>query len=156
MADAHIRALTARRRIKPTSLRCPSAWQPNPGRRSTYRCGDSVQTTGTTSNLHVQKYPRVAARQIAHPAHLAIVPAHLEATAAAASGFFERRLSVITPAFGSPNTPRTVCSGRKSGNEYVSHSRRVRLGPVRELLNRIGLAVCWGFRYEWGLYNLFA
>src|SRR3954467_8366531 len=49
MADAHIRALTARRRIKPTSLRCPSAWQPNPGRRSTYRCGDSVQTTGTTS-----------------------------------------------------------------------------------------------------------
>jgi hypothetical protein len=24
-------------------------WQPNPGRRSTYRRGDSVQTTGTTS-----------------------------------------------------------------------------------------------------------
>src|SRR3954468_1814698 len=49
MADAPIRALTARRQIKPTSIRCPSAWQPNPGRRSTYRCGDSVQTTGTTS-----------------------------------------------------------------------------------------------------------
>ena len=26
--------------IKPTSLRCPSAWQPNPGRPSTYRCGN--------------------------------------------------------------------------------------------------------------------
>jgi putative transposase len=28
---------------------CHSAWQPNPGRRSTYRCGDSVQTTGASS-----------------------------------------------------------------------------------------------------------
>src|ERR1700720_2824799 len=28
---------------------CQSAWQPNPGRRSTYRCGKSVQTTGATS-----------------------------------------------------------------------------------------------------------
>jgi hypothetical protein len=45
----HIRALTARRPIKPTSIRCPSAWQPNFGRRSTYRRGKSVQTTGTTS-----------------------------------------------------------------------------------------------------------
>src|SRR3954454_19834826 len=35
--------------IKPTSPRCHSAWQPNPGRRSTYRRGKSVQTTGTTS-----------------------------------------------------------------------------------------------------------
>ena len=48
-AADHIRALTARHPIKPTSTRCPSAWQPNPGRRSTYRRGKSVQTTGTTS-----------------------------------------------------------------------------------------------------------
>jgi putative ABC transport system substrate-binding protein len=41
--------LTARHPIKPTSRRCPSAWQPNPGRHSTYRRGKSVQTTGTTS-----------------------------------------------------------------------------------------------------------
>ena len=34
---------------KPTSPSCPSAWQPNPGRGSTYRRGNSVQTTGTTS-----------------------------------------------------------------------------------------------------------
>lgn len=52
MADAHIRALTARHPIKPTSPRCPSAWQPNPGGSSTYRSGNSVQTTGTTSVLH--------------------------------------------------------------------------------------------------------
>ena len=32
-----------------TYSRCQSAWQPNPGRRSTYRRGKSVQTTGTTS-----------------------------------------------------------------------------------------------------------
>src|ERR1700693_1254014 len=50
-----IRALTKRRRIKPTSPRCPSAWQPNPGRGSTYRRGDSVQTTGTTSDLGHQR-----------------------------------------------------------------------------------------------------
>src|SRR5271167_1270114 len=49
MANAHIRALTARHPIKPTSPRCPSAWQPKPGRRPTYRRGKSVQTTGTTS-----------------------------------------------------------------------------------------------------------
>ena len=36
--------------IKPTSPRCPSAWQPNPGRGSTYRSGNSVQTTGTTTD----------------------------------------------------------------------------------------------------------
>jgi putative transposase len=49
IAADRIRALTARHPIKPTSPRCPSAWQPNPGRRSTYRRGKSVQTTGTTS-----------------------------------------------------------------------------------------------------------
>jgi hypothetical protein len=49
IAVVHIRALTALHQIEPTSPRCPSAWQPNPGRRSTYRRGKSVQTTGTTS-----------------------------------------------------------------------------------------------------------
>jgi uncharacterized protein DUF3489 len=43
------RALTAPHPIKPTSPRCRSARQPNLGRGSTYRCGKSVQTTGTTS-----------------------------------------------------------------------------------------------------------
>src|SRR5262245_19521618 len=45
-----MRALTAPHPIKPTSLRCRSAWQPNLGRGFTYRCGKSVQTTGTTSD----------------------------------------------------------------------------------------------------------
>ena len=48
-AGVPIRVLTAARRIKPTSPRCHSAWQPNPGRGSTYRRGNSVQTTGTSS-----------------------------------------------------------------------------------------------------------
>src|SRR3954470_2231643 len=43
------RALTARHPIKLTSPRCHSAWQPNRGRRSTYRRGKTVQTTETTS-----------------------------------------------------------------------------------------------------------
>jgi hypothetical protein len=45
--------LTAARRIKPTSPRCHSAWQPNPGRGSTYRRGNSVQTTGTSSDNRI-------------------------------------------------------------------------------------------------------
>ena len=50
----------------------------------------------------------------------------LDAAAAPARRFFERRLSVITRAFGSPKMPRTVGCGRKPGNEYPSHSRRLR------------------------------
>src|SRR6516225_208620 len=44
-----IRALTDARPIKPTSTRCLSARRPNPGRGSTYRRGNSVQTTAATS-----------------------------------------------------------------------------------------------------------
>jgi len=49
IAAAHIRALTAARRIKPTSTFRRSARRPNPGRGSTYPRGDTVQTTGTSS-----------------------------------------------------------------------------------------------------------
>src|SRR5260370_23664285 len=49
-AEDRIRALTATPRIKPTSPRCRSAGQPNLGRGSTYRRGDSVQTIGTSSH----------------------------------------------------------------------------------------------------------
>src|SRR3981189_1781537 len=76
--------------------------------------------------LQLQIYPSVPAGQIAHPADLAVVPAHLDATAAPTRCFFERRLSLITRAFGSPKIPRTVGSGRKPQNEYVSQSRRLR------------------------------
>ena len=54
MADVHTRALTASHPIKPTSRRCPSAWQPNPGRGSTYRSGKTVQTTGSSSLLFLR------------------------------------------------------------------------------------------------------
>jgi putative transposase len=46
-----IRALTDARPIKPSSTRCLSARRPNPGRGSTYRRGNSVQTTAATSLL---------------------------------------------------------------------------------------------------------
>ena len=39
------------------------------------------------AHLQLQENPRVAARQIAHPANLAVVPAHLDATATAARRF---------------------------------------------------------------------
>ena len=77
-------------------------------------------------HLHFQKYPRVATGKIAHAADLAVVPPHLNVTATTTSRFFERRLRVMTRAFGSPKIPRTVCSGRNPENEYVSQSRRLR------------------------------
>jgi len=49
MAAVRIRALTTAPRIKPTSIFLRSARRPNPGRRSTYRRGIVVQTTGTGS-----------------------------------------------------------------------------------------------------------
>src|SRR5215469_8323291 len=49
-----IRALTDARPIKPTSTRCLSARRPNPGRGSTYRRGNSVQTTAATSELAIR------------------------------------------------------------------------------------------------------
>jgi hypothetical protein len=57
--------LTAPHPIKPTSLRCRSAWQPNLGRGFTYRCGKSVQTTGTTSYIiYVVEAPPLSAEDM--------------------------------------------------------------------------------------------
>jgi hypothetical protein len=50
----------------------------------------------------------------------------MQASTTSASRFFERRLSLMMRAFGSPKMPRTVASGRKPGNAYASHSRRFR------------------------------
>ena len=66
---------------------------------------------------------RVGAGQIAHPARAAVVPAQLRCTADTAECFFERRISVMTRAMGSPKTPRTLASGRKPGNRYASRRR---------------------------------
>src|SRR6266481_10179115 len=51
LAAVRIRALTTAPRIKPTSIFLRSARRLNPGRGSTYRRGDSVQTTGTSSSI---------------------------------------------------------------------------------------------------------
>jgi hypothetical protein len=47
-------------------------------------------------------------------------------SAATAERFFERRTRLMTRAFGSPSTPRTVLCGRNPGKAYASHSRRCR------------------------------
>src|SRR5216683_3205217 len=60
MVGAHTRALTALRPIRPTSRSCRSARQPKPGRRSTYRRGNSVQTIGATSVIDESSLPSVA------------------------------------------------------------------------------------------------
>src|SRR4029077_21290922 len=58
-------------------------------------------------------------------APLASVPPLLPRTTTATSRFFERRLSLMTRAFGSPKIPHTVGSGRKPGKQYASQSRRL-------------------------------
>jgi len=78
------------------------------------------------SHFEFEIYPRIAARKIAYATDGAIVPAVVQASTTTASRFFERRLSLMMRAFGSPKMPRTVPSGRKPGNAYASHSRRFR------------------------------
>ena len=57
-ADQKRSAWTARAPGATTSSsRCHSAWQPNRGRRSTYRRGKTVQTTETTSMIAVSLKP---------------------------------------------------------------------------------------------------
>src|SRR5215510_11764135 len=75
------------------------------------------------SDLELKIDARVAAREITHAPDRAIVPAFVHASTIGAACFFERRLSLMMRALGSPNTPRTVPSGRKPGNAYASHSR---------------------------------
>jgi putative transposase len=53
IAAGRIRALTTPHPITPTSPRCPSVRRPNPGRRSTYRRGKTVQTTGATQTAAI-------------------------------------------------------------------------------------------------------
>src|ERR1700720_1336819 len=48
-AEDHIRALTGRRPIRPTSPRCRMSRRLNPGRSSTYQTEEAVQTSGTSS-----------------------------------------------------------------------------------------------------------
>ena len=81
-------------------------------------------------NVDLEKDTRVPARQIPHPPRLAVVPTRLHSAATAAGRFFERRTRVMTRAFGSPKTPRTVGCGRKPENAYASSSRRRRLVGV--------------------------
>jgi hypothetical protein len=77
-------------------------------------------------HFKLEIYTRVAAREITHATDRAVIPAVMQASTTTASRFFERRLSLMMRAFGSPKIPRTVLSGRNPGNAYVSHNRRFR------------------------------
>src|ERR1700680_806770 len=48
-AEDHIRALTGRRPIRPTSPRCRMSRRLNPGRSSTYQTEEAVQTSGAST-----------------------------------------------------------------------------------------------------------
>ncbi len=82
------------------------------------------------SNLQFEVDARIAAGQIANLTRASVVPPRLCPATAAAHRFFERRSRVMTRAFESPKTPRTVGCGRKPGKVYASHSRRTRFAEV--------------------------
>ena len=71
----------------------------------------SATSTLHAPNLDLQVDAHVATGQIAYLPVAPVVPARMYSSAVAADRFFERRLRVMTRAFGSPNTPRTVGSG---------------------------------------------
>jgi hypothetical protein len=81
-------------------------------------------------HLELEVDARIAAGQIPRAPQAPVVPAPVRSSAAAAERFFERRIRVMTRAFGSPNTPRTVLSGRNPGKAYASHSRRCRFAEL--------------------------
>src|SRR6266849_4580232 len=84
--------------------------------------------TGHAPHLDVEVAAQVAAGQVADAALLAVVPPALPPAAGPAGRFFDRRVSVMMRAWGSPKIPVTVGLGRNPGKRYASHSRRGRRG----------------------------
>jgi hypothetical protein len=62
----------------------------------------------------------VAARQVANPPPRAVVEAPVGSPTKTAQRFFERRISVMTRALGSPKIPQRRAWERKPGNRYAS------------------------------------
>ena len=69
-----------------------------------------------TANIEGQIDTGVPAGKIADMPGLAVIPADMSLSAAAANCFFERRKSFTSRALGSPKMPVTVRDGRKPGN----------------------------------------
>ena len=89
----------------------------------------AAASAGDSPDLQLQVHAGIAARQVAHPTDLSIVPTRVRTTASTAECFFDRRTSVMIRAFGSPKMPRTCSSGRKPANRYASR-RRLRFVEV--------------------------
>jgi hypothetical protein len=71
--------------------------------------------TGHAPDFDLEVDPHVAAGEIADPALLAVVPAALRPAAGPTGRVFDRRLSVMRRAWGSPKIPVTVGLGRNPG-----------------------------------------
>jgi len=67
------------------------------------------------TNGDLKKDAHTSRRKIADPAQFAVIPPALYPTTNSARRFFERRVSRITKAWGSPNTPVTVSAGWNPG-----------------------------------------
>ena len=63
------------------------------------------------ADIELKVDARTSAWKIPHSAKFAVIPTALGATTVTARRFFERRVSVMTRAPGSPNSPRTLRDG---------------------------------------------
>ena len=99
-----------------------------------------------TANLDLQIDPRICARQVANSSRATVVPLRMHQSACTTDSFFERGSKVIIRAFGSPNTPRTLLSGRKPGNVYASRRRldldEVVIATSCQNLSRLQMPIC--------------
>jgi hypothetical protein len=68
-------------------------------------------TASDTPYLELQIYPQIAGPKISNTPDPSIVPPGLLSSTRTACRFFERRTSVTTRAYGSPNTPRKSSTG---------------------------------------------
>jgi hypothetical protein len=84
------------------------------------------QDSGLRRTRFYRGTKRFATRKISNQPRSLVVPARDNSTAEATNVFFERRTRVMMRAFGSPNTPLTVGSGRNPGNAYASQRCRCR------------------------------
>src|SRR6202011_3481715 len=87
----------------------------------------AAAATGDSAYVQLQVHTLVAARQISDASSSLIVIAPMPSAAHATCCFFRRRVSLMTTAMWSVNTPLTAAPGTNPGNRYASRNSRRRL-----------------------------
>ena len=80
-----------------------------------FGAGDRAAPAVDPTDGNLKEDAHTSRRKISDTAQFAVIPSALYPTTISARRFFERRVSRITQAWGSPNTPITVRAGVESG-----------------------------------------